>query len=256
MNLNLASTLTSLALIALCNCTPSVLAAPSAKSFGQLPGIYDAAIAPDGKHLAVVINIKGSYGVLTRTTKKSAKKPMFHSLGDTVKPRFVKWVNNKRYVVSIARSEDYRGTPLTTTHLIAIDIETKTSNILVRPKDVFRQFNDRVVDWLEDDPEHILMAYSDESFQAYPDLRKVNVETGRDRVVKGRIKGIQGWMTDNKGIARVGQGSMENGTKKIRILNPETKKWVDSKPYPGLRADTIIHSILKEGREIKKRTLT
>ena len=47
--------------------------------------------------------------------------------------------------------------------------------MLVKPKGIFRQFNDRVVDWLEDDPDHILMAYSDESNDPYPDIKKVKV---------------------------------------------------------------------------------
>ena len=33
--------------------------------------------------------------------------------------------------------------------------------ILIKPRDVFRQNNSEIVDWLEDDPEHIMMAFSD-----------------------------------------------------------------------------------------------
>ena len=88
---------------------PIALAAPPAKAFGQLPGIHDAAISPDGKRVAVIINNKGTYGVLTQSMQESAEKPWFSSLGTKVSPRYVKWVNNDRYVVSISKVERQRG---------------------------------------------------------------------------------------------------------------------------------------------------
>jgi len=44
----------------------SSLAAPPAKAFGELPVAYDAAISPNGEELAIIINIRGTYGVITQ----------------------------------------------------------------------------------------------------------------------------------------------------------------------------------------------
>ena len=46
---------------------------------------------------------------------------------------------------------------------------------LEKPK-VFRQFNDRVVDWLEDDPDYILMQYSKAAYEPYPEAFFVGVD--------------------------------------------------------------------------------
>ena len=49
-------------------------AAPRATAFGQLPGEYDASMSSDGPRIAVVLNSKGTYGVLTQTIQDSEEK--------------------------------------------------------------------------------------------------------------------------------------------------------------------------------------
>ena len=140
----------------------SAVAAPPAKAFGELPVGYDAAISPNGEELAIIVNIKGTYGVIAQKLDGSTEKPWYLTLGKDIKPAYVKWVNNHRFVVSVEKSEKYRNTPFTVGFLFTGDLKERKGRLLVEPKDIFRQFNNRVVDWLEDDPEHILMAYSDD----------------------------------------------------------------------------------------------
>jgi hypothetical protein len=45
-------------------------AAPTAQAFGTLPAVYDAAISPDGKQIASIVNINGTYGVRVITIGK------------------------------------------------------------------------------------------------------------------------------------------------------------------------------------------
>ncbi len=225
-------------------------AAPPATAFGQLPMVHDAAISPDGSRIAVIVNNKGTYGVIVQTIEGEQEKPWFSSMGDTLKPRYVKWVNNNRYVASVEKLEKFRDTPFTSRYLFSADIESKKPRLLVRPKGIFRQFNDVVVDWLEDDPEHILMAYSDKEFDSYPDIKKVNVANGRDRTVKRGTAGIEYWITGSNGTPRIGKGTFDKGTKKMVIYNTATKKWENSNNYPGLEADTNIYGILENGREM------
>jgi len=224
--------------------------APPAVAFGQLPLVYDAAISPDGARIAVIFNNKGTYGVLTQKTQGNEEKRWFLSLGDEVNPRYVKWINNKRYVVSIEKPEKFRDTPFTSRYLFTSDIDSKEPRLVVKPKRIFRQFNDVVVDWLEDDPDHILMAYSDEAFDPYPDIKKVNVATGRDRTLKRRTLGIERWITDTNGTPRIGKGTSEKGKHKMVIYNTVSKKWENSNKFPGLDADTGIYGILQNGQEM------
>lgn len=230
---------------------PTVYAAPPAKAFGELPVAYDAAISPDGKHVAVVLNINGTYGVVVKKMNSSSKeKPTLVSLGDGVKPGYVKWVNNQRWVTSVSQLEEYRNTPFTITVLYSKDIVTGKGGIVVKPTDIFRQFNDRVIDWLEDDPKHILMAYSDEQFDAYPDIKKVNVETGRHKTILRGKSGIEYWMTDDDGTPHIGWGQNERGVERMIIFDANTENWDSVDEYPGLETDTSIYGILKDGTEL------
>ena len=228
----------------------SAVAAPPAKAFGELPVGYDAAISPNGEELAIIVNIKGTYGVIAQKLDGSTEKPWYLTLGKDIKPAYVKWVNNHRFVVSVEKSEKYRNTPFTVGFLFTGDLKERKGRLLVEPKDIFRQFNNRVVDWLEDDPEHILMAYSDEEWDAYPDIKKVNVETSRDQLVKRGQTGIEYWTTDDTGTPRIGTGQKENGKRRRIIYNTGTDKWESVDEFPGIDANTPIFGMLKDGTEL------
>lgn len=228
----------------------TAFAAPPAKAFGELPVAYDAAISPDGRSLAIIVNFDGTYAVLSKRLGGAKEDSWALTLGDKVKPRYVKWVNNDRFVAAVAKSEEYRNTPFTVRYLYTGNIATRKGKILVKPKDIFRQFNDVVVDWLEDDPKHILMAYSKEEWDPYPDIRKVNVATGRDSTVKRGLTGIERWHTDDEGTPLIGSGRTEAGKKRRVIYDKSTQKWNSSDEYPGLKASTPIYGILKNGTEI------
>jgi len=250
MRLTSTAIATVLALFLTLGATTKSTAAPAAKAFGELPVGYDAAISPNGKELAIIVNVKGTYGIITQKVDSSTQKPWFVTLGDEVKPNYIKWVNNNRFVVSVSKSEKYRSTPFTVGYLFTGDINTREGDLVVKSQDLFRQFNNRVVDWLEDDPEHILMAYSDEEFDPYPDIKKVNVATGRDKTVKRSQTGIEYWYTDDNGVPRIGTGQTDRGNKRRIIYNTSTEKWDSIDKYPGLDVDTPIFGMLKDGTEL------
>lgn len=228
----------------------TAFAAPPAKAFGELPVAYDAAISPDGQRLAIIVNLKGTYAVLSKRMDGAEEKPWVLTLGDEVKPRYVKWVNNERFVAAVAKSEEYRDTPFTVRYLFTGNVVTRKGKLVVKPKNMFRQFNDAVIDWLEDDPEHILMAYSDKEWDPYPDIKKVNVTTGRDKMIKRGLNGIEYWHTDDNGFPLIGTGKTEKGKARRIIYDKDTKKWISSDKYAELEADTPIYGILKDGTEI------
>jgi dipeptidyl aminopeptidase/acylaminoacyl peptidase len=224
-------------------------AAPPAKAFGELPLAYDADLSPDGSKFAVIVNGKGTYYVATMPIDASAANMDAISLGPNLRPRYVKWINNERYVVATEKSQTYRSTPFTVSHLFTKSTEEEKPRIVLK-SEIFRQFNDRVIDWLEDDEDHILMEYSKTEFDPYPSIYKVNVATRRDQRIMSRRDGIETWITDDKGIPRIGRGRSERGKWNMRILDPKTEQWDGHNSYPGLDADTPIFSILKDGTEL------
>jgi len=229
--------------------TSPAMAAPSAKAFGELPKAWDAAISPQGDMLAMIVNVDGAYVVAVQNFAdgQTMNKPWVLSLGKEVRPGFVKWVNDQRFVVSIRQNESYRGTPFTMSYLFTGDINQRTGKLLVVPDDMFRQFNDRVVDWLEDDPNHILMAYSDEAYDPFPDIKKVNVQTGKDQTVMRGRNLVEHWVTDDDGSPRIGFGRSEKGKDYMTVFNSDNGLWEDVSNYPGLEADMRIYGVTDNG---------
>jgi len=241
---------TSLAIASIMGSTATVHAAPPAVAFGELPLGYDADISPDGSHLAVIVNAGGTYYAGTRETNNPNAKMKAISLGADLRPRYIKWVNNERFVVSVEKSLMDRGTPYTTTHLFTKGLGDKKGDFLVTPKDFFRQFNDRVVDWLEDDPDHILMQYSRVANDPYPDVVKVDVKTGKGKIVQKQKTGIEFWITDESGMPRIGRGRTDGGIDRMKILNVKTDKWENHDQYPGLTPNTPIYGFINNGADV------
>jgi dipeptidyl aminopeptidase/acylaminoacyl peptidase len=231
---------------------PAHSAPPPAEIFGTLPAIYDAAISPDGKQIAMIENFKGMYiiQIIALDGRSDDRNPI--GLGKGVKPIGITWANPNRVLVSLWQSEKLRTTPITVGYIYTLDTVDMKGKILVKPKDMFRQFNHVVVDYLEDDPDHILMSFSETSNTHPPDLRKINVKTGRGTVIKRALSDVQYWQTDLRGEPRIGQGLKDKSTEEwvLRIREAEGKKWMTANDFPGLRADADIHGFTGNPNEM------
>jgi len=232
----------------------SFSAPPSADAFGTLPNAYDAAISPNGKQVAIIVNINGDYGVRVVTLGKKKEKLRAIVLGKGVKPSWVKWVNDERVLVGLWESEKVRGIPITVSFIYTLDTNQMKGKILVKNDKIFRQDNSDVVDFLEDDPDHILMAFSDVN-QLQADVNKVNVKTGRYRTVKRNKRDVQNWYTDRRGIPRVGQGLVDRTVSteeqwNLVIRGAEEDRWRKADHYPGLEANQRIFGFTDNPNEL------
>ncbi|MFK8030057.1 MAG: alpha/beta hydrolase family protein [Gammaproteobacteria bacterium] len=243
----------ALALVCL-GCVFTVQAAPpAAELFGSLPKIYDAAISPTGKQVALIRVVQGQYAVQVKTLGLKGEKPRLVGLEKGVKPTSIVWVNPDRLIVSFWQSSKLRDVPYTSGFLFSLDTKKMKGKILVKPeKGVFRQYNHVVVDYLEDDPDNILMAFSKDDNNVKPDLRKVNVDTGRSRIVQRGLKSVQYWHTDLRGEPRVGQGRRDRSTEEwnLRIRDANGKDWREAEDYPGLSADVDIRGFTADPDEL------
>ena len=166
----------SAAILSLTLLAPAAYAAPPAAAFGELPVAKDGAISPDGTRVAAIVNNGGNYYVVSKSLANPAEKPWTLPVGEKVYPGSIVWANDDMFLLSISRDGKYAGTPYTQTFLFAANVKTQEADVLVKPKGYFRQFNDRIVSLLDDDPEHILMAYANETFDSFPDVKKVNLK--------------------------------------------------------------------------------
>jgi len=231
-----------------------VVSAPTADAFGTLPNVHDAAISPDGKQIAIIVNIRGQYGVRVVTRGKKDEELRAVLLGEGVKPNWVKWANNERVLVGLWQSVKYRTVPITVRFIYTLDASSMKGKTLIKTDEFLRQDNSDVVDFLEDDPDHILMAFSDRN-QLLDDIHRVNVRTGNYRIIERTKPHVQNWYTDARGEPRVGQGLVDRTVSKeeewnLIIRDADEDRWRKADEFPGLEADVPIFAFTDNPNEL------
>jgi dipeptidyl aminopeptidase/acylaminoacyl peptidase len=218
-------------------------AAPDAKSFGALPDIHDAAISPDASQIAMIMNVDGIYAVRIFRVDDVGEPIRAVGLNARVRPGWIRWVNNDRVLVELLQYMPIRGRPGWGAFIYTIDANTMEGKFLIRPKDILRQDNAYVIDFLDDDPNHILMAFSDRT-QSRDDIQRVNVASGKYTRLKRGLEGVQSWYTDQRGEPRVGQGRIDKVADdfqwRLLIRDRDNDTWRPSTDFPGLEPDTKI----------------
>ena len=199
-------------------------------SFSQLPSYINPKLSPSGSQLAYIGNIQDPEVALLVALDLSTaeKKYLIKSDNKKVKINWFNWANEKTLVVSIWFASTRNGVDSTETRLLAVDVASGEQNVLVQPRGSsqnYSQFQDNVLSYLPNDPEHILVALDlDRANQ--PSVYKVNVNTKRKkRVEKGKLS-IRDWIVDGQGQLRAGRAlDFETGKASTRVRIGDSKKW-------------------------------
>lgn len=192
------------------------------------PHLRDAAISPDGEQLAILRTQPGgdgkttAYVTLSRMADLSAN-PAVVKLGDQ-KAQQVEWANNERLLIWITFDKDERGrpygvvfygtfVPIPVRRVVSVDLEGKNPVVMFSgtPAVLRRGFDaSRVVDFMKDDPRHILMQAWNESRGAYA-LYRVDVYTGEAELVEQGAPATDYWLTQD-GVAMLRVDTNARGT--------------------------------------------
>ncbi|GAC04492.1 alpha/beta hydrolase family protein [Paraglaciecola chathamensis] len=202
--------------------------------FSRLPSVVKPNLSPDGERIALIKNyLNPEISVLSLLdVKTNAVKMLVKSDNEKVKVNWFTWANEKTLIVSLRFASKERFVKFTETRLIAIDVdeeEIKQRNLFKprggRSKEHNSQFQDTVVSFLPNDPDHILMAL-DLDVANLPSVYKVNVNSGRrSRVQKGKMQ-VRSWMADRQGNVRLGESlSYKTGKASIRYRLPGKEDW-------------------------------
>ena len=232
--------------------------------YSRLPAIYDAALSPDGKFLATVVDNGGEYILrVFNIADPSDEKVRAMGYGNGVKVKWIKWANNDQILLSTRQTQKNHGTIYNAGYLFVIDRDVTGRKLVLEPglmnKTVgskidrstgSRQFNNVVIDFLPDDPDHILMAFGLED-QFVIGVHKVNIKTQRNNKLKRGSSEIQYWTTDLRHEVRVGEGRKDrSGDFRMIIRDTNGKTWRDVKEYPGLTAKTRVFGFTENPDEL------
>jgi dipeptidyl aminopeptidase/acylaminoacyl peptidase len=236
--------------------------------FAQLPAIKDAALSPDGKSLAAIVERNGSYVVATfDLTSEGLGNPHAFDAGNNARYNWVRWANNDKLLIRISLSEDikkFRGV-VESNWLYVADKELTQVNPLLDAQfvngGVYLDYAN-IAGFIDDDPNHILMVLQSDTRTKKSKLYdtvgsetsnlpysvfKVNVNNRSMKRIRKGSRDIFRWSTDRQGRLRMGLGYERKGknvsrlSTNIKVKNVATNKWETEKDHPILAGDVYIY---------------
>lgn len=241
----------ALFLTAICLCSSLAATAKDAKpaatskTSGPIPleAFYrdrilsDIEISPDGSKLMALKNIQGKTYVLIYDMKTGATNYPTMSDNTEFKFNWIRWANNERILMSLRFSSRLNSTQrYDETRLLSMSSSGGKMISLMKPNpdapyDHVPQFQDNIISMLPEDPKHILISV-DRDLPLHQTVYKVDVYTGKlSRVLKYKTS-VRSWLADRQGNVRAGVSFDDDERKStIKILDPNTNKWVEAWSY-------------------------
>lgn len=179
--------------------------------FAALPDFTNVRLSPDGSRVAAVANVVHddfTGKIVLQQDLSSGEQKLLASLADgRFKLNWIRWANDRQLLVSFRTREAVFGTPVTSTRLMVVDADTGDSTSAIpahalRRAEWIPQFQDRVVDLVDEDDEHILMQ-ADLRSQNAPDVYRINLNSGKMRSIERGKKGTRRWITDRQHRVRL-----------------------------------------------------
>lgn len=208
-------------------------------TFAKLPTYSQAQISPEGTHFAFVTSFKGRKHLLIQEANagQTGAQPVLLPPIEEADISWFRWANNDRLLISYAFTGQRYRSETTETRLISVRRDGTDPILLVRPKRMsssdpharaIAQIQDDVVDFLPEDPDHILLSV-DTDLDLRSEVLRINVNTGRKKRVQTGRAGVQHWKTDHSGAIRLGYGILARGREKeeqwMLFRDPGKEKW-------------------------------
>ena len=198
---------------------------PSAETFASRARIEGATVSPDGHYLALIRSIRGRgvAFVIDRT------KPIGSS-GDVVigEPNHFQftwchWPTNTRLLCSLRGMAMTGGYYQPVTRLVAVDADGRHQQVLLQNNEEIQgETQDRIIDWEPGKPNTVLVEadpslspsqrwlrrriFLAPEIHQLPAVFELNVVTGRMLLRENARAPIRHWITDGKGVVRLGWG--------------------------------------------------
>lgn len=198
---------------------------PTIDKFFEGQRINAVSISPDGHYLALVVAGGGVHyvAVADRQQKTPPKPVMQLDPKDHTSFRWCTWAKADRVVCSVLFATNkmpyssnliYRPDKyFASTRIVAFDADGANNKVLVADKTSYGgQIQDRVIDWLRDDPDNVLIELPDDnSGIAGPGhgataIFKLNVRNGKLDIYERSKQYVGGFATDGKGHVRLAAG--------------------------------------------------
>lgn len=216
-------------------------------NFSQLPSVSDVNLSPSGEQIAVIENyLEPEISILTTYNLNTGnKKFLVKSDNEEVKINWFTWANEKTLIVSVRYASKVRTVSFSETRLLAVDVdgEEAEQRNLIKPRRTdgnhVSQFQDNVISFLPNDPDHILVAVDLDTVNM-PSVYKLNINNRKlSRLERGKMD-VRDWMADRQGNVRIGEAlDYKTGEASIRYTNAGDDTWLQMFEHNALEEPGI-----------------
>lgn len=197
------------------------------EAFGSIP-VRSIELSPDGEKIAYKGITEGYVFIASVNLKTKEKKYLIHTDNKKFKLGWFHWVNNDIILLSAHYPTQSGALKFGESRLLKVPGNGSGPAVPVfrlRKKDLIPQYQSIVIDFLPDDPDHILMALNLENWQ-YPNVYKINIKrkSGKRKLIKRWQAYTERWMTDRQHRLRIGFSRSED-LGFYRLLDLKTNQW-------------------------------
>ena len=174
------------------------------EAYGKLPAIEAPRLSPDGNAIAFLYSVDGRRCLIIH--RLDVERPNHGICPGDYEVRAFNWKNGDRLIMDVYAQSQPAGSELRTeSRLLAVDLNGHHGIPLMesRAERAVDFGQDRIIDMLPQDPDHVLIA-AYRSDADSPDVVRVDIETGHRRTMVTGQTHITNWKTDAAGQVRLG----------------------------------------------------
>lgn len=197
--------------------------------FAAGPQMSEPHISPDGRRLVYLTTVLGQPRVAVRELTSQSERVILNAGAGALSVTRCEFKTNDRllcHLEGVARA----GTPARlypASRLLAVDADGRRLRMLFADSFFSRfsaaahaQFQDRIVDWLPNDPSHVLIELGTGG-SVFPSVYRLDVYRGDLQLVLAAQPPVMDWTADQTGVVRFGFGFANEAGVYIARNGPE-----------------------------------
>jgi dipeptidyl aminopeptidase/acylaminoacyl peptidase len=196
-----------------------------AQAFGTAPVMWGVELSPDGSKLSA-IQMHPSGTTLARVISLvDGTNSVVLSGNQNFVVQWCEWANDERLLCSLRTMSSSNATYFAVTRLVAAKIDGTEMKELITNRigaDTRVQFTDRIIDWLPDDDDNVLVIVPSKEPFGGMGISRLNVYTGVLENYESPVPGVGGWITDGHGTARLYVRSSERDRRYLVRATPDS----------------------------------
>lgn len=210
-----------------------LLTSPAGVAFGSAPTLWHLRLSPDGSKISFIqMHASGATIARVLDTAKGQVNTVIAGERDRYDVIWCDWANDERLlcgfraVVMNLWVDGY----LPLTRLVAVNADGGERRILLerRLRNEFTQYQDRVVDWMPDDSEHVLVQMPETGGSG---VSRLNIYSGRAYTDQRVRKGTYAWLADGAGNPRL-RRTTTNSHQRWWVRQTPDGSWRELKSIP------------------------